>query len=365
MEGQKFIFNLKTYPDNLKKHFKNLFEDRTYADVTLVSDDLKSFHAHRNILAGSCSVFGKILEHTIPNSVLFLKGINYDILDLLLKFIYIGETSVPMVNLNQFMNICKDMEIVDWTEIEKFPSQAPTNEKESTIDGGSKQQSLDIPIGVDHQEEKESNLNENESSQKLEENSSNESLQLDTSTFKLKCSECVYECLRKSDMTMHKIRHHNYSENLTYNQYQYRKRTRYNCSYCEYFSTRKQGLSSHHIKCHVNEVKLSNHAQIATKKYNDDGTKVKSEKVIHKEDNEKSFSDTQHEFESKSKTSKGKTAATDIMRNTPQELQNNEIIDKQMKEKNCANDDLTCNNCYEAFTLSIDFLRHMGRGVCK
>ena len=70
-------------------------------------------------------------------------------------------------------------------------------------------------------------------------------------------------------------------------------------------------------------------------------------------------------LESTSKTNNYK-ASTEVSLNHPsQEKRSKGIMERQVEGVDSANDDLTRNNCFETFTVNIDFLRHMGRGVCK
>ena len=76
---------------------RELSEDLRFSDVTLLSDDLQQYRAHKIILSKSSEFFQKVLE-TIPpfsGNILFLKGIDGNVLKCMLKFIYEGTVSVP------------------------------------------------------------------------------------------------------------------------------------------------------------------------------------------------------------------------------------------------------------------------------
>ena len=108
----------KTYSTFLQNNYKNLYKSRSFSDVTLVSEDLQSVQAHRNILAGSSPVLEKLISETGTNSVLYLRGISKENLESILQFLYLGETRIQIESFYQFVEICKDLEIADWKNTE-------------------------------------------------------------------------------------------------------------------------------------------------------------------------------------------------------------------------------------------------------
>ena len=108
----------KTYPTFLQNNYKNLYQSRSFSDVTLVSGDLHCVQAHRNILAGSSPVLEKLISETGTNSVLYLRGISKENLESILQFLYLGETRIQIGSFYQFVEICKDLEIADWKNTE-------------------------------------------------------------------------------------------------------------------------------------------------------------------------------------------------------------------------------------------------------
>ena len=102
-------FNLHT-GDNTKR----IYEDKIFTDVTLVSDDLTSFRAHRTVLSGASSVFRKLLLlHQEANSVLYLKGLQMVELKAMLDFIYLGETKVEAESIPAFLKHASELQIRD------------------------------------------------------------------------------------------------------------------------------------------------------------------------------------------------------------------------------------------------------------
>ena len=65
----KFCVQWDDYEQNVKSSFKELREDREFADVPLVCQDGKEFEVHKNILAFSSLFFMDILrkrKHSHP-----------------------------------------------------------------------------------------------------------------------------------------------------------------------------------------------------------------------------------------------------------------------------------------------------------
>ena len=120
--GRLFIRGLTMEYDLKWENYKNwtencisqLSEDKRFSDVTLMSDDLQTFKAHKIILSKSSAFFSNVLE-SMPltsNNTLFLKGVDGTILKSMLKFVYEGLVSVPEEGLSKFLETGFDLKIV-------------------------------------------------------------------------------------------------------------------------------------------------------------------------------------------------------------------------------------------------------------
>ena len=102
--------------DNFPKHMKQVFSDlcslEYYSDVTIVCDDLKLLKAHRFILSGCSEVFKTMLEgfHS-SQPCIYLRGIKYEEMELVLKYIYNGEATIDLEFLETFLRVAKDLKI--------------------------------------------------------------------------------------------------------------------------------------------------------------------------------------------------------------------------------------------------------------
>ena len=103
--------NYRNWTENC---ISELSTDTTFSDVTLMSDDLQTFKAHKIILSKCSNFFQKVLESMPRNNTdtLFLKGVDGSTLKYMLKFIYEGAVSVPEEGLTKFLEIGFDLKVV-------------------------------------------------------------------------------------------------------------------------------------------------------------------------------------------------------------------------------------------------------------
>ena len=89
---------------NAPNTFRKLWNDQDFADVTLATADNKQIRAHKVILS-SCSEFFKniFLKNPHQNTLLYLKGIRYKELTMVIKFIYLGQCEVGQNELQDFL----------------------------------------------------------------------------------------------------------------------------------------------------------------------------------------------------------------------------------------------------------------------
>ena len=115
--------------DNFQNYtYKAQYEMRNneFCNVTLVDADNKKFMAHKVVLAG-CSTFFKnmLLGEKHPHPVIFMRGVEHDVLNALLEVIYCGETSIEKEHINSFVKLS--------TELELFGVTKEALEKESSM----------------------------------------------------------------------------------------------------------------------------------------------------------------------------------------------------------------------------------------
>ena len=93
---------------------KNLCLSSELGDCT-ISTGLRSFVGHRMVLS-FCSPYFRSLFDSLPNyqqqhPVIFIRGVNEDLLGLLLQFIYGVSVSVPVHQLDPLIKLARDLQV--------------------------------------------------------------------------------------------------------------------------------------------------------------------------------------------------------------------------------------------------------------
>ena len=99
------------------KVFQSLLKNLSLTDVTLVNDEDLEINAHKLILSSVSPVLRKIFERRPRDQpLLFLRGVKSEHLRALIDYIYTGEASIDVSDLNDFIQVGKDLKIVGLTD---------------------------------------------------------------------------------------------------------------------------------------------------------------------------------------------------------------------------------------------------------
>ena len=91
---------------------RELYNEKHFADVTLVSQDMKKFQAHKAILGTASSVLkGLFLAKPEHKMTILLKGIMEQELTQMLRFIYLGEAFVDVERISKFEEAARYLNI--------------------------------------------------------------------------------------------------------------------------------------------------------------------------------------------------------------------------------------------------------------
>ena len=150
----KDLYNLdwSTFQSHLLYTSKELYKDKLFADVTLLSDDLIQIKAHKTVL-GSASEFFKQLftENASDSGFLILSGVQSKDLKAVMEFIYLGGTKLAEEYVSMFLETARHLcikqlnmieeECQDKTEVlsDAFAAKKTRNQKEK------KHEAFDIP----------------------------------------------------------------------------------------------------------------------------------------------------------------------------------------------------------------------------
>ena len=113
MSEENLLTNRSMNSDNLRRMLYDLMNNGVLTDVTLVCDDQKTIEAHKLILTAASPMFAKIINnfYNSNNAVIFLKGIKYEEMESILKYLYLGQVSVPKSDMGSFFDLAKYLEI--------------------------------------------------------------------------------------------------------------------------------------------------------------------------------------------------------------------------------------------------------------
>ena len=136
-------YTLEDFNLHIFQTYRNLYADKKYTDVILVSDDQTHFPTHRFILASASKVFARILDNLSQSTpVIFLKGVDSANLESLLKFMYHGEVNVLQGDVQSFLNIMEDFHTIrhvdSKTSLSEELNSDSRNKTEYVTDGDSR-----------------------------------------------------------------------------------------------------------------------------------------------------------------------------------------------------------------------------------
>ena len=112
METGKLLLKWEDFSKDIGASYHKLRNEKEYSDVTLVCDVGEKIEAHKVILAASSSVFAKIFrENKHPHPLVFLRGLSYETMLLILDFVYYGEVKIEVDQLNSFLVAAEDVKL--------------------------------------------------------------------------------------------------------------------------------------------------------------------------------------------------------------------------------------------------------------
>ena len=101
---------------NFASETQKKMRNNEFCDVTLASADNQKFQAHKVILAAYSRVFKNMLEsEKHPHPIIFMTGVENEVLKALLDFIYWGEVKLEEENLAGFLQLISDIELLGVT----------------------------------------------------------------------------------------------------------------------------------------------------------------------------------------------------------------------------------------------------------
>ena len=125
MGREKYKLEWQTFQNHSVNLNRNLYNDTTFADVILMTDDFVQTHVHKVILSAASTVFRELcaVGSKGAQQILYLRGVKQEELDAMLQFIYLGEAAVYEDRLKEFSRVVKDFNITKLNEFQYLQDQ--------------------------------------------------------------------------------------------------------------------------------------------------------------------------------------------------------------------------------------------------
>ena len=238
-----FSLSWKEFDHKASKSYRDYIKDTDFTDVTLACDDNGRLEAHKLILSSSSPVLGQILvgnPHQHP--LIYFRKVKFSCLQSLVQFIYLGQVEVEQTELQDFINLAKELEIEglsnDPQDISKDADSKPSSVINENI----------LDLKTDEYESKEI-VKEDHSTEimEMEPQLAKEVDQIDSAYIKgdsivenngngFKCKECGKCFSLNGNLRTHKMSAH--------------MGIRHPCEQCRYKATTKASLKRH-VKRHT------------------------------------------------------------------------------------------------------------------
>ena len=114
---EKFCLQQDAFQKNIMKEVQYLRQNEDFSDVTLVLEDGSMIPAHKMILAMSSSFFNEILiksgnkNNNCKKISIFMRKCQRETIVQLLDFIYNGEVTVEENNIQEFVDLARELKI--------------------------------------------------------------------------------------------------------------------------------------------------------------------------------------------------------------------------------------------------------------
>ena len=128
MDQEKFDITWHAHTDHLREMLRDMISTTELTDVTLVSEDKEQFKTHKIVLCASSPVFKSIVNDIqSTNPVIYLKGIQSNEIESILKFLYLGQVTISQGRMNEFYSVAESLGIKEISK-EIIENEHITNE---------------------------------------------------------------------------------------------------------------------------------------------------------------------------------------------------------------------------------------------
>ena len=112
LNEETFEITWEKFKTNLLINQQDLHQEKHFADVTLVSDDQIPLKAHKVVLSACSPVLRNLLlNNPHPHPLLYMRGVQHQLLKSLLQFMYTGGTRVWQDQVDAFFAVGQDFKV--------------------------------------------------------------------------------------------------------------------------------------------------------------------------------------------------------------------------------------------------------------
>ena len=110
--SRKYSLKWNDFNSHVRKAFTDLRYDNHFCDVTLVSDDLHEFSAHKVVLSTCSDYFKNLLRNNKnPHPNVCMEGLNCQELKNVIDYIYTGEIVIEKCHIKKFVSTAKRLRL--------------------------------------------------------------------------------------------------------------------------------------------------------------------------------------------------------------------------------------------------------------
>ena len=215
--NERYILPWPNFSSHVTKLLSELYTDRKYADVTIVSDDDNTqFRAHKFVLCACSSVLQNRLDNNLDQSEITLEGISKYEIESVLQFMYLGEATFYPDRMNELLNAAKDLNI---NEIGKHLDSSQTEQKpnrHADVTNTKTDTRINVPEKADESGKVQGNI--------IDHSSDDEFV----------CKLCGHKTSTKESLNLHKDSVHR----------------KYSCKLCEFRASKPGAISIHNRFVH-------------------------------------------------------------------------------------------------------------------
>ena len=263
MEQGNFAIDWKDFKALSTKRFEDLEGKHDFSDVTLVCGDGQRIAGHQVILATGCTFFKNLLEgETNPKPLIFLRGVEADLLQPLLDFLYTGKAEISGQLITEFLVLAEDLGIEG---LANNPGKETANEALGLADFSEVGNLTNIPK-TERVDEWNKETSKDESSEVVSEKKDEpikKNLERHSTLPPKICPECNKAFNDASNLKRHIASHTNANRRVSSNAETITVPARsddglHHCQYCEYktkdSSNIRRHIRKHHTIPHQNQM---------------------------------------------------------------------------------------------------------------